>query len=38
MVEKEECEPSKKKKKKEEKEEVKLSDLPGIGPAAVGKT
>ncbi len=33
----EECEPSKKKKRKEEKVEVKLSELPGIGPAAIEK-
>ncbi len=33
----EECEPSKKKKRKEEKIEVKLSELPGIGPAAIEK-
>ena len=33
----EECEPSRKKKKKEEKVEVKLSELPGIGPAAIEK-
>jgi DNA repair protein RadA len=43
MVEKEkekeveECEPTKKKKKKEEKVETKLTDLPGIGPAAIEK-
>ncbi len=40
MAEKEveECEPSKRKKsKKEEKEEMKISDLPGIGPAAIEK-
>ena len=36
----EECEPSKKKKKKDDKEEkveMKISDLPGIGPAAIEK-
>ena len=40
MAEKEveECELSKRKKgKKEEKEETKISDLPGIGPAAIEK-
>jgi DNA repair protein RadA len=34
---KEECEPGKKKKKKDDEKEVKLADLPGIGPAAVEK-